>query len=672
MRLVSIFLLCSLAMHALGSDVMGNLVVEALRVKNILEKSSKNGGGHHSGKSNKHNRHSRHKENAFDKIGELEESFFDDDKSSDNKGLRKKSHKSDVSHHQIPVEDFFPVDVIKSALISPDGSKVAYIARNNGLDSIHIIPTVGKSNFSNVITDNVHIKYMRFVGESIVYTCVDENNKMQIKSVDLKSKNRKIISPINDAKSIRVIATGASSVIVLSYNGTNYFTHKIDVTNGSAKQIKKDVFPLVALFDENLTPMLWYKNISAQSADVFVNDGTKGGRQIDQIDPKKEKYIFASEKCCYKLSSREKGVAIVSLKFDSGEQHETEVTGVELSDCKVLFDAHGNLQIAEIDKSRKTNVALGGSAQRSIDHLNNKFNNCDWSVVDSTTDKSGWLICVTNPRESNKYYYYDIRNMSTTHIATTHNSFPKKKLRSTECVKIQRRDGSFIRGYLTKGVEHSKDSPLVIMVRHGRYNWEFTPLAQLLANRGYTVLCLNCRTGDQNSSDIITATKWCSREKIVSEGKATIIAHSRSVLAAVESFCKHKNLFTGCALLSPIFPEERDPVEIQKIIGGINKHFLVVNSIKNAGCLKDSNTRETIKHNPATYLEYDKKPNNVSAVLVVEIFLSNIYGNNRCKEDSSRISHDFSVVVDNLNVMKSKGASEHVNLDESVSNYDML
>jgi hypothetical protein len=566
---------------------------------------------------------------------------------------------------------------------------VAYIAKSNstGLDSIHLVPVFGTSSFANVISDNVHIKSMRFAGNRyVVYTCVDENNHVRLKSANLKSKERKDISPVENAHFIRVIAMGESGIITLSHDGNDYITNRVNVSNGSSIQIKKDRLPFAAIFDENLAPQLWYKNITEQSVDVFINDGTKNGRQIDQINPKEEKYIGKFGSKCFKLRIRRNGneseVDLLSLNLADNSQHTTVIKDIqEVSDCNVQFNASGDPLLINVNKGRITNSAIHASADRHINHLNRTLSE-DWRIVDATTNGDKWLVCASDPQKSNEYWYYDTTNMRAKRVVVANEALSnERKLRPVDYVKIPSRDGSYIRGYLIKNLNHSIQSPLVIITNSKRFSWEFAPLAQFIANRGCAVLCLNCRPdydgagNDEESrreaSDIIEATEWCFKNKIALVGHVSILGREKGALFAIDAFLKHQKYFAGCVLLSPTFSDEDNPLFHGNTLNRLEKPLCVIGHINDAGQFADSSFAEKMGH-LISYLAYHQKPGNDLMAGLVEKCISVLHKNVYAEKMSAKSMSSFNSLVDGLGILTDKKVDEDTSIGESKSAYDML
>lgn len=130
-------------------------------------------------------------------------------------------------------------------------------------------------------------------------------------------------------------------------------------------------------------------------------------------------------------------------------------------------------------------------------------------------------------------------------------------------VKYQARDGLLIHGYLTVPVGHQpKGLPLVVMPHGGpwaRDTWGFSPLIQLLANRGYAVLQMNFRgstgygeelyrkarrqIGREIQDDIEDATKWAIAAGVADPTRIAIMGISYGGYSTLFALGKSPGLY---------------------------------------------------------------------------------------------------------------------------------
>ncbi|MFI6169627.1 S9 family peptidase [Nocardia sp. NPDC051052] len=126
-----------------------------------------------------------------------------------------------------------------------------------------------------------------------------------------------------------------------------------------------------------------------------------------------------------------------------------------------------------------------------------KLSEGDLAAVSADRTGQRWVVTFTHDRDPEVAYYYD---HSTGESRLLFRPFPQlnpESLAPMTPVTIPARDGLSLPSYLTLpvGIEPS-GLPMVLMVHGGpwlRDSWDFDPTVQLFANRGYAVLQVNYR-----------------------------------------------------------------------------------------------------------------------------------------------------------------------------------
>jgi len=117
--------------------------------------------------------------------------------------------------------------------------------------------------------------------------------------------------------------------------------------------------------------------------------------------------------------------------------------------------------------------------------------------VNSSLDGRRMLWLAFSDQDPGTYLLLDLERHKLTPLATRMSWIKPAQMAPMLSIKYKARDGIVIHGFLTVPVGRKpKDLPLVVMPHGGpwvRDVWEFDPLVQLLANRGYAVLQMNYR-----------------------------------------------------------------------------------------------------------------------------------------------------------------------------------
>ena len=182
-----------------------------------------------------------------------------------------------------------------------------------------------------------------------------------------------------------------------------------------------------------------------------------------------------------------------------------------------------------------------------------KLSDGDLAVVSSDDRGQRWVVSFTHDRDPWATYLYDHATGESRLLFRPYARLDPEKLAPMTPVTITSRDGLDLHAYLTLpvGIE-PVDLPLVLLVHGGpwaRDCWGFQPDVQLLANRGYAVLQVNFRgsTGygkaftkaaigefaGKMHDDLIDAVDWAVKQGYADRDKVAIYGGSYGGYAAL-------------------------------------------------------------------------------------------------------------------------------------------
>ena len=109
-----------------------------------------------------------------------------------------------------------------------------------------------------------------------------------------------------------------------------------------------------------------------------------------------------------------------------------------------------------------------------------------------------WVLYTTGPRDRGSWHLYRVKDRFVKQIQHEFPVVDAKRLGTTKVLRYKARDGVEIMGYLTTPPSAPKDGPApLVMYPHGgpeaRDRYQFEPMVQLLASRGYQVFQPNFR-----------------------------------------------------------------------------------------------------------------------------------------------------------------------------------
>lgn len=172
----------------------------------------------------------------------------------------------------------------------------------------------------------------------------------------------------------------------------------------------------------------------------------------------------------------------------------------------------------------------------------------DGDLAGCSSDKAGrrWIVSFTHDTDPGATYLYDHETGESRLLFRPYPHLDPADLAPMTPVSVTSRDGWRLPSFLTlpKGVEPTK-LPLVLLVHGGpwfRDTWGFNPRVQLLANRGYAVLQVNMRgsTGYGKSftsaavrefagkmhDDLVDGARWAIDEGIADPERVAIFGGS--------------------------------------------------------------------------------------------------------------------------------------------------
>ena len=173
------------------------------------------------------------------------------------------------------------------------------------------------------------------------------------------------------------------------------------------------------------------------------------------------------------------------------------------------------------------------------------------------------LVFSYSDRNPGAYYLYTPQDKKLEGVVRTRPWIKPEQMASMNPITYIARDGLEIHGYLTIPLgQKPRNLPLVVMPHGGpwvRDVWEFDPLVQMMANRGYAVLQMNYRGsagyGEQFSKkgekevggtiqqDIEDATRWAIAKKVADPKRIAIVGESYGGYSALYALGKNPGLY---------------------------------------------------------------------------------------------------------------------------------
>ncbi|GHU10511.1 hypothetical protein FACS189449_00110 [Alphaproteobacteria bacterium] len=585
----------------------------------------------------------------------------------------------------------FGHDSIVTARISPDGKTIAYIAKHDDTNSVHISNIDRRRSPESIIKENAHIDDIEFIGNNnLVYSFKDENKCMRLKRIKLNNKDRDQIRLDVDAENIRIIKAGYSpEFIAVAHVGKRFVSYKINVQTLSVKKMDDNDVPPIALYGNNLEELLKYDDVSGYEANVYINkkllNEGSGFLKIDSIkDTRTQRYISVNSTHSFKLVEKNGRVTLISKNLKSGQEESIVISGssdLRIEDCRVSLDSNGKPLFYTISEGHSINRHLYRSSKEHVNRINDTFQNSDWCRIDASADGDTWLLCVTHPQRPDRYFVYYTETHRLKEVATSNKEIDGNLLQKTEYREVSTGNNSYVRVFLTKCDNHNAGRPMFVMLGSEltkKSKWNFNPHAQLFANRGCSVLLIDCQTPrsrDFNDvvqsakDDIINAVNWCIKNKICVSGNICLYAKDRHCIPALLAFKENQGIISSCILL-PGDDLRNDSILSEVDIEDISNPIMIINeedNFRNHGEDYDIIHSSAAKDAPISYFTTEDQCSRVGRAGLMELFVSAHHDIRTEPEGHSDIG-DFRKVIDANGILENLNRDTHSSNSRSYSN----
>ena len=416
----------------------------------------------------------------------------------------------------IPKQILFGNPVKAKPTISPDGTKIAYIAPYNNVLNIWIgsldqdTVTYEKEPITRDTNRGITNYFWSHDGASFYYTQdKDGDENTLLYQVTIATKE---VLLLTDFKDVRVGLLDYDHHVLgkmlLEINATDARYHdvyELDTVTKKLTLIEKNPGPVVAWVPDNNFIIRAVLSIT-KSGDyaLMVRPDTQSPWKelrtwsVDDVSGVGIIGFAADNITLYMRDSKDTNTScICSLNTQTGafsvilEDPEYDID----SDILVNHETHEIQALATI-KDRLTWTILDPAVSDDFKHIA-ALDHGDFSITSTDISQNIYIVLFEKDNGPVAYWLYNRVTKKGEFLFYNKPAFNTYKLASTEPIRFEARDGLVIHGYITYpvGVER-KNLPLVVNVHGGpwvRDTWGYNPEVQWLANRGYAVLKVNYR-----------------------------------------------------------------------------------------------------------------------------------------------------------------------------------
>ena len=456
------------------------------------------------------------------------------------------------------------------ARLSPDGTRLSYLAPENGVLNVWVCP-VGQPEATKSVTNDtergVRNYSWAYTGDAILYhqdKGGDEN--WHVYRVALDSGETRDLTPIEGVNAqLRGLSPELPNEVLIGLNDRNpevFDLYRVNIASGERSLIYENKDNLTGyVTDDDYRLRLGIRATADGGSEIFkrTEEGWEPFISIGLGDSLATQPITLDKSGThvYMTDSRGRDTAAATL------------VNLETGESEVLFaDPRADISNALIHPTEKTLQAVASDYERvswtvldetiagDFEYLRTVTNG-DFSVVSRTLDDRKWLVAYTLADGPTTYYLYDRDAGAATFLFTNRPALEDMTLAKMHPVVIEARDGLQLVSYLTlpvgTGKTGSKNSdarpdaplPMVLFVHGGpwaRDSWGFNPYHQWLANRGYAVLSVNFRGsqgfgkqfvnagnlewGGAMQNDLTDAVRWAVAEGVAQKDRVAIMGGS--------------------------------------------------------------------------------------------------------------------------------------------------
>lgn len=462
----------------------------------------------------------------------------------------------------IPRDHFFGNPERASGRLSPDGSRLSFLAPADGVLNVWVAPA-GKLDQARAITNDrsrgIRNYFWAPQGDKVIYfQDVGGNEDFHIFLTDLASGKTRDVTDIDGVRAIMVAASFEKpDTILIGLNDREPALHDVyalDLASGERKLVFENPGYASVLADDELRVRLGVQQTPGGGFNVYSLDADEP-RLLVELPPEDAlssgpiAFNDAGD-AFYMLDSRGRDkAALVLIDVKTAETRAVVASSDEADVSDVVFHPTTDEPLAyAVERERVEWHALDDRTGEQLEALEEALSG-DFSIASQTKDNREWLVAEDAPEAPGRYWHFDAESGEVTPLFSTRPVLEDAPLQPMHAVTIPSRDGLDLISYYTlpPGTDPDGDGkpespqPTMLWVHGGpwaRDSFGFDPVHQWLANRGYAVLSVNYRgstgIGKEfiNAShgewagamhdDLIDAVEWAVAQGIAAEDEIAI------------------------------------------------------------------------------------------------------------------------------------------------------
>lgn len=465
----------------------------------------------------------------------------------------------------IPRRVFFGNPDKTSVQLSPDGSKISYLAPVDGVLNVWVGPADDPAAARPVTHDTyrgIRFYAWAYTSEDVLYIQDqggDEN--WRVYGVDLNTGETRDLTPLPgvNAQVLEITPKHPREIIVGLNDRVPQFhdLYRLNIDTGERTLILQNDEFEGFIIDDDLNVRFARRYTPDGAVEVLKPAG--GGWELFTRIPSEDNlstYAVGFDKTghiLYLSDSRDRDTAAMfALDVRTGaqtliaEDAKADVGGV------MIHPTEKNVQAVSFNYERVRWQVVDPSVAGDLAYLQTVADG-DVNVVSRTLDDRSWIVAYHMDTGPVQFYRYDRPARRAEFLFTNRKALEGLPLAKMHPVVIRSRDGLDMVCYYTLPVGSDRDGdgrpdrplPMTLLVHGGPWGrdvWGFDPFHQWLANRGYAVLSVNFRAsvgfgkrfanagdrewGAKMHDDLLDAVNWAIARRIAQPGKVAIMGGS--------------------------------------------------------------------------------------------------------------------------------------------------
>lgn len=485
----------------------------------------------------------------------------------------------------IPRQKLFDNPARLNPRISPDGTRLAWIAPDDKNVQQVFVQTIGKEDAKKITADKkrgIRQYFWAWNNEDLIYfQDNDGDENFHLYAANLKSGETRDLTPILAVRAFPVSLEPKfpdQMLVALNRRDKSLFdVWRVDLKTGA-----------LSLAAENPGGIGDWTVDAGMKVRGVVYNRPEGGAEFRVRDsesvPWRTIVSWGVADQFQPLDFAEDGksvYALTNIGADTSGLYAVDVAtgkltrlasdpGVDINDV-VIHPVTRKVQAVAVNRDRTRWQVLDASVAKDFEGVA-KVAPGDVDVLNRDLADKTWLVVISADSAPARYYSWDRMAQKATFLFDARPDLQQYTLAAMKPVEIRSRDGKMLPSYLTLPVGvPSKNLPMVLFVHGGpwaRDFWGYNGVTQWLANRGYAVLQVNYRGSDgfgktfKNAAmkefagkmhdDLVDAVNWAIKEGIADPRKIAIMGGSYGGYATLVGVTMTPDLFAcGVDIVGP-------------------------------------------------------------------------------------------------------------------------